>query len=117
MDDLINNIVFISNHCNAPYSFHFDHFIYSLHFGHSFRLYHFSYFTFTTKNVISSSCGFPDAHFDRIVTIDVHEHLDDCTAFSQEVGRIAKPNAQVICTVPNGDNQKVVVKIKNAVGM
>ena len=47
----------------------------------------------------------------------MHEHLDDCTAFSSEVGRIAKPNAQVICTVPNGDDQKVVVKIKHAVGM
>lgn len=61
--------------------------------------------------------GYPDAYFDRIVTIDVHEHLDDCTAFSREVGRIAKPNAQVICTVPNGDEKKIVVKIKDAVGM
>jgi len=61
--------------------------------------------------------GYADACFDRIVTIDVHEHLDDCTAFSKEVGRIAKPNAQVICTVPNGDDKKIVVKIKDAVGM
>jgi 2-polyprenyl-3-methyl-5-hydroxy-6-metoxy-1,4-benzoquinol methylase len=61
--------------------------------------------------------GYADASFDRIVTIDVHEHLDDCGAFSREIGRIAKPNAQVICTVPNGDDQKVAVKIKHAVGM
>lgn len=61
--------------------------------------------------------GFGDASFDRIITIDVHEHLDDCAAFSREIGRIAKPQAQVICTVPNGDDQKIVVKIKNAVGM
>lgn len=61
--------------------------------------------------------GYPDARFDRIITIDVHEHLGDCTAFSREVGRIAKPDAQVICTVPNGDENKVVVKIKHAVGM
>ena len=33
--------------------------------------------------------GYPDSSFDRIVTIDVHEHLDDCTAFSREIGRIA----------------------------
>ncbi|MBT8088807.1 MAG: class I SAM-dependent methyltransferase [Gammaproteobacteria bacterium] len=61
--------------------------------------------------------GFADASFDRVITIDVHEHLDDCEPFSREVGRIAKPNAQVICTVPNGDEDKIAVKIKNAVGM
>lgn len=61
--------------------------------------------------------GFPDNFFDRIITIDVHEHLDDFSAFSKEIGRIAKPNAQVICTVPNGDESKIAVKIKSAVGM
>jgi SAM-dependent methyltransferase len=60
---------------------------------------------------------YPDAHFDRVVTIDVHEHLDDPGPFSQEVGRITRPGGQVICTVPNGDESKVVVKIKHAVGM
>lgn len=69
------------------------------------------------KFLPDDNLGYPDGYFDRIVTIDVHEHLDDCTAFSHEVGRIAKPNAQVICTVPNGDDQKIVVKIKHAVGM
>lgn len=61
--------------------------------------------------------GFADASFDRIITIDVHEHLDDFTSFSREIGRIAKPDAQVICTVPNGDDRKLAIKIKHAVGM
>jgi len=60
---------------------------------------------------------YPDAHFDRVVTIDVHEHLDDPGPFSLEVGRITKPGGQVICTVPNGDESKIVVKMKHAVGM
>jgi len=60
---------------------------------------------------------YPDAHFDRVVTIDVHEHLDDPGPFSMEVGRVTRPGGQVICTVPNGDESKVVVKIKHAVGM
>jgi SAM-dependent methyltransferase len=55
--------------------------------------------------------------FDRIVTIDVHEHLDDPLPFSREISRIARPGAQVICTVPNGDESKLAVKIKAAVGM
>jgi len=60
---------------------------------------------------------YPDAQFDRIITIDVHEHLDDPIPFSHEISRVAKPGAQVICTVPNGDETKIVVKMKNAVGM
>jgi SAM-dependent methyltransferase len=61
--------------------------------------------------------GFPDAYFDRIITIDVHEHLDDFSAFSEEIRRIAKPRAQVICTVPNGDESKIAVRIKERIGM
>ena len=60
---------------------------------------------------------YPDGYFDRVITIDVHEHLDDPDPFSREVGRITRPGGQVICTVPNGDESKVVVKMKHAVGM
>lgn len=60
---------------------------------------------------------FEDAAFDRIVTIDVHEHLEDPIPFSREVGRIAKPGAQIVCTVPNGDEAKLAVRIKHAIGM
>lgn len=60
---------------------------------------------------------YPDAYFDRIITIDVHEHLDDHVPFGREIGRIVRPGGQVICTVPNGDETKIVVKIKHAVGM
>lgn len=67
--------------------------------------------------VPDNDLGFPDAYFDRIITIDVHEHLDDFSAFSREIRRIAKPEAQVICTVPNGDESKIAVRIKERVGM
>ena len=60
---------------------------------------------------------YPDGQFDRIITIDVHEHLDDPEPFSREISRVAKPGGQVICTVPNGDESKIVVKLKDAVGM
>ena len=69
------------------------------------------------KFVKDDQLPYDDGYFDRIVTIDVHEHLDDAAAFSTEVARIAKPGGQVICTVPNGDESKIVVKMKNAVGM
>jgi SAM-dependent methyltransferase len=60
---------------------------------------------------------FEDASFDRVVTIDVHEHIDDPLPFTKEVHRITKPGGQVIMTVPNGDESKLAVRIKNAVGM
>ena len=60
---------------------------------------------------------FPNASFDRIVTIDVHEHLPDPAVFTREVARIARPGAQVIMTVPNGDESKLAVRIKHAIGM
>jgi SAM-dependent methyltransferase len=69
------------------------------------------------KFVKDNDLPYENGYFDRIVTIDVHEHLDDATAFSTEVARIVKVGGQVICTVPNGDESKIVVKMKNAVGM
>jgi SAM-dependent methyltransferase len=56
-------------------------------------------------------------YFDIVVTIDVHEHLDDPVPFCGEVRRVAKPGAQVIFTVPNGDETKLAVKLKHTVGM
>ncbi len=60
---------------------------------------------------------YPDASFDRVITIDVHEHLDAPNAFNSEVHRVTKPGGQVIMTVPNGDETKLAVKLKQAVGM
>ena len=60
---------------------------------------------------------FADALFDRVITIDVHEHVDDPVGFNTEVYRVVKPGGQVIITVPNGDETKLAVKIKHAVGM
>ena len=64
-----------------------------------------------------NALDYENASFDRVVTIDVHEHLDDHVPFSKEVSRIVRSGGQVICTVPNGDETKIVVKMKNAVGM
>lgn len=60
---------------------------------------------------------FEDATFDRIIVIDVHEHVDDPRIVTRELVRILKPGAQVIFTTPNGDESKLAVKIKSLVGM
>lgn len=58
-----------------------------------------------------------DASFDVVISIDVHEHLDDCAAFNRELYRVAKPGAAVVVTTPNGDPWKPVTVLKNLVGM
>ncbi|MDW7710956.1 MAG: methyltransferase domain-containing protein [Deferrisomatales bacterium] len=58
-----------------------------------------------------------DARFDVVVSIDVHEHLDDCGPFNRELCRVAKPGATVVVTTPNGDPWKPVTVLKNLVGM
>lgn len=60
---------------------------------------------------------FPDASFDRIVAIDVHEHVDDPGIVTRELVRILKRDAQLIITTPNGDETKLAVRIKSMVGM
>lgn len=60
---------------------------------------------------------FDDATFDRIVVIDVHEHVDDPGIVTRELVRVLKPGAKLIITTPNGDESKLAVRIKSLVGM
>jgi SAM-dependent methyltransferase len=60
---------------------------------------------------------YPDAHFDCVVTIDVHEHLPDPEAFTREIRRVLKAGGRVVITVPGGDQRKLVNRLKNAIGM
>jgi len=63
------------------------------------------------------SLPFPDNFFDCVVSIDVHEHLTDPNPFTKELWRVTKPGGKIIVTVPNGDEEKLVTKIRNFVGM
>ena len=60
---------------------------------------------------------FQDSHFDRIVSIDCLEHIEDPEKFSSELYRIAKNNAQIIITVPGGDLKKIANRVKEWIGM
>lgn len=55
--------------------------------------------------------------FDIVVTIDVHEHLEEPGELNRALSRITKPGGQVVVTVPNGDSAMLAVKIKEALGM
>ena len=60
---------------------------------------------------------FADHSFDRVVVIDVHEHLPQPEPFTRELFRIVKPGGRAMVTVPNGDPLKPVTIIKYMVGM
>jgi SAM-dependent methyltransferase len=63
------------------------------------------------------SLSFPDDSFDIVMTIDVHEHLINPDKLNVELARICKAGGKVIVTTPNGDEKKVVTRIKKIIGM
>jgi len=60
---------------------------------------------------------FPDASFDVVVSIDVHEHLADPMPITAEFSRIIRNNGRLIVTTPNGNERKLAVRIKHLIGM
>ncbi len=60
---------------------------------------------------------FADGRFDVVVSIDVHEHLDDPMPVTRELARVTRPGGMVIVTTPNGNERKLAVRIKKAIGM
>ncbi len=60
---------------------------------------------------------YPDQHFDRVVSIDCLEHIQDPVVFTDELHRITKTGGRAIITIPGGDQKKLVNKMKNWVGM
>lgn len=60
---------------------------------------------------------FRDGAFDRIVVIDVHEHLREVEPLNRELARILAPGGLAVVTTPNGDTGLPVAALKRWVGM
>ncbi len=69
------------------------------------------------KHVQHDNLPFSDNEFDRVIAIDVHEHLDDPHPFTKELWRVAKDNHPIMITVPGGDRKKLANVIKESIGM
>jgi SAM-dependent methyltransferase len=60
---------------------------------------------------------FADGRFDRIVSIDVHEHLRRPDILASEFFRVLTPGGRAVVTTPNGNERKLVVRLKRWSGM
>lgn len=60
---------------------------------------------------------FGDNEFDLVVTIDVHEHLQNPERLNRELARLVNPGGKVVVTTPNGDKKKLATRIKMLIGM
>jgi SAM-dependent methyltransferase len=60
---------------------------------------------------------FPDASFERVVVIDVHEHLDATTPLNREIFRILSPGGTAVLTTPNGNPRLPLAIVKRLLGM
>jgi SAM-dependent methyltransferase len=69
------------------------------------------------QHATPSRLPFPDGAFDRIIVIDVHEHLEEVSALNRELARISAPGARVVVTTPNGNERLPVAFLKRILGM
>ena len=60
---------------------------------------------------------FADNQFDRVVSIDVLEHLADDQPFLSELRRVLRPGGKAVVTVPNGDIRLLANQVKWRLGM
>ncbi len=63
------------------------------------------------------SLEFEDDYFDKLVTFDVLEHLEDEKPFLGEIKRVLKKDGKAYFTVPNQSPRLIGNKIKNLFGM
>ncbi|HJR15482.1 MAG TPA: methyltransferase domain-containing protein [Gemmatimonadales bacterium] len=65
----------------------------------------------------SERLPFDDAAFDRVIVIDVHEHLASVTGLNREIGRVLAGGGLAVVTTPNGTAWLPVALLKRLFGM
>ena len=60
---------------------------------------------------------FEDNAFDRVIVIDVHEHLTEHGALNREIARVVAPGGLAVITTPNGATWLPVALLKRVIGM
>jgi SAM-dependent methyltransferase len=60
---------------------------------------------------------FPDAAFDRVVIVDMLEHVSDDRAFVAEVRRVLRPAGRLLVNVPHLKPHSVLNRLRHAAGL
>ena len=60
---------------------------------------------------------YADQQFDCVVTIDVHEHVQEPGGVMREIRRVLRPGGRAIITVPGGDPRRLVNRLKTMLGL
>ncbi len=68
-------------------------------------------------HVPRESWPFSDDSFNRVVMIDVHEHLNHVRPVNEELARVLAPGGLAVVTTPNGNTKLPVAMLKRAIGM
>ncbi len=59
----------------------------------------------------------PSSYFDRVVVVDVHEHLEDPGPFNKELIRVTRKGGKIVVTTPSNSDGRFITKIRNRIGM
>jgi SAM-dependent methyltransferase len=60
---------------------------------------------------------FPDATFDRVVVVDLLEHLDDDRGLLAEIARCLRPGGRAVLNVPHRKRWGVLPPLRHALGL
>jgi SAM-dependent methyltransferase len=64
-----------------------------------------------------TSLPFESRSFERVVVVDVHEHLDELAPLNREIMRVLRPQGVAIVTAPNGDLCPPLAAVKRWIGL
>ena len=60
---------------------------------------------------------FSSSNFDCVVSIDVHEHLQDPEPFNKELIRVLKKGGKIVVTTPSNSDGRLITNLRNRIGM
>ncbi|HEX5436714.1 MAG TPA: class I SAM-dependent methyltransferase [Gemmatimonadaceae bacterium] len=69
------------------------------------------------ERLTGASLPFPDAAFDRIVVVDLLEHVDDDRHLLAEIARCLRPGGFAVLNIPHQKRWAVLPPIRHAIGL
>jgi SAM-dependent methyltransferase len=68
-------------------------------------------------HISETRLDFSSSNFHFVVTIDVHEHLQDPESFNKELIRVLKKGGKIVVTTPSNSDGRFITNFRNRIGM